>query len=134
MHRGGQRGKGELTLVAVEEEGLGRKGEGDRRRRCGGQREDELGNGDLGFFAAVLGSAEVDGGGAVAFPCSCGYGGDRGDDGELLKLRPWCSRQKIQKTNKIFREKIGEDLGEERGWRRRSGGGGSLGLALELRP
>ena len=107
MHRGGQRGKGELTLVAVEEEGLGRKGEGDRRRRCGGQREDELGDGDLGFFAAILGSAEVDGGGAVAFPCSCGYGGDRGDGGELLKLRTWRSVRKFRKQTNFQREKIG---------------------------
>ena len=73
MHRGGQRGKGELTLVAVEEEGLGRKGEGDRRRRCGGQREDERGDGDLGIFAAVLGDEEVAGSIAVPFPGSSGF-------------------------------------------------------------
>ena len=73
MQNGGKRGKGELTPAAVEEEGLGEETVATGRRCCGDRGEDELGDGDLGIFAAVLGDEEVAGSIAVPFPGSSGF-------------------------------------------------------------
>ena len=56
---------------------------------------------------------------AVPFPRSSCSDGDPGDGGEVIKLRPWRCRQKVQKKGENFQREIGSDLGGEGRWRRR---------------